>query len=856
MRNMNPASLLMVSVLAILASLSVNGAENPPKDLETSNGVVDDESFYIFKDGQAMTSVIIRQVPGEDAHDVVKAAETFCEDIARGYDLDVRMGENESVPNRIELVVEDRGWKRDDEAMITFPRSDRMRITGGKYGVIRALFHILQEFGGVRYLFQGEMFDIGVGTCYPKLEALAVPLKPIKLDSSFKLGRCDGKTAKYYGPYPDTRRYYWKWEVRLNAKSALKFGHAMSGAGYIFPLDEYAKSAEKPDEKMFPTLRGKRFIPYEELQPKRYGHYWQPCFTSQASVDEAVKNILARLRNEPETKYLPLSVNDCGGHCECERCLEMDAVNGKTNSMGYRERSESYYAWVNQVAERVSKEFPDVVFGCIAYREVADAPTFKLRSNVVPVLCFDINSCLDPEVMEKRKKQLTEWSEKASALGWWLYESDLKYTLPRAFTSAHAKMFRFGRDIGVQCVFAEAGYSTVNEGPKFYVFFKMLTDPDRDPDTLEREWCEACVGQEAAPFLKDYFDFWKRFWSEKVVKTSWWRSRRGVYLKMNQFGSYMHGLEPGDMAHCRSLMENMLTAAEKSGTDRQIERAKLMMTVFEWYEAGAVACGAEFFKPDGSLPDAEAAVKLIENIPMAVKSYKRWRAILNNTKNAFFARKLILNRSDPNVVSDPLASAADFIDDPSVKKAMVDLSANKDLPENIRFIAAVMSGELDKAGARNMVPDGSFESGTADGWETTSDVHGELENVEGTASKGNRSLKCVVEHPNFTICKKVPGAKPHTGYFFSARIFIPEDQPSLEGRLQFWGNPCDKTKKTRGWPKLPELRLKSGAWNYVSSIVPSHRETAWVNLGIRLGGFEKGDVAYIDDVQLYEIPAK
>ena len=103
--------------------------------------------------------------------------------------------------------------------------------------------------------------------------------------------------------------------------------------------------------------------------------------------------------------------------------------------------------------------------------------------------------------------------------------------------------------------------------------------------------------------------------------------------------------------------------------------------------------------------------------------------------------------------------------------------------------------------------------------------------------------------------------KPNTGYYFAARIFIPTNQPpslTLEGRLQFWGNPTRENGAINcDWPaSRPEMRLNPGQWNYVCAVVPGHAKADSVRLCVRLYNFANGAVAYIDDVQLFEIPAE
>ena len=116
-------------------------------------------------------------------------------------------------------------------------------------------------------------------------------------------------------------RYYWPWEAKLGGKARMCFSHDLSKI--MFPVRKYRGSATKPDDKIFPILRDARFLPYE--QPESYDHaHWQPCYSGRESADEAVKNLIAYLRQNPRTKSLGLGINDNGGFCECAACLKLD----------------------------------------------------------------------------------------------------------------------------------------------------------------------------------------------------------------------------------------------------------------------------------------------------------------------------------------------------------------------------------------------------------------------------------------------------------------------------------------------------------------------------------------------------
>ena len=821
--------------------------------------------FTIFKDGRATTTIVIRQIPGEAAREVVKAVEIFREDIAEGFDVGIPFGESYGGPNRIELVVEDRPLETEDATVIDFPADNVMRITGGKTGVMRALFWLLEEYAGVRYLGQGGEKPIH----FPDRAELVIPRETIRRNAAYPFGRLTGR-SRYYIDRPPTCRYFWLWEVRLGAKAPLRYNHALTASPQpprrwlhcrheiAFPLRKYRDGDEKPSEEMFPILHGKRYLPYLHLSGRHAPHDWQPCFTSQAAVDEAAANLIAHLEKHPYAKSLPLGVNDCGGHCECKRCVELDKTNGERNSMGYPERSESYYRWINQVVGRAAKRFPRVKFGVIAYREVLDPPSAKLHPNVIPVLCFDFNANIDPEVEKARKKLIEDWAAKAENIGFWAYDPGFYvFTLPRVYYREQQRMVQFIRDHKGAMGYSSGGYYfTANEGPKAYLHFKLTENPDLDLEATIMDWCRACVGEQAAPHLREYYAFWERFWREKASKTSWWESRRNVYLTRKLFGSYMYGLEPGDMAKCRRIMEQVVKLAELHGTEDQKIRAALQMRCFEWHEAAAKACAAESVAPDASIPSADAAAALVRGIPEALRSFGRWKTIPAKTRN-WYASGLILRGVDAGVVADSLMSVSDFVGEPAVKAELEKLVKAQTVTPDIRFLAKLMLKGAEADAAGNLLEDASLERVAEHGWATTHPVHGKISRAKGVAASGDHALKCEIQHNNYTIEKLIPNTTPGASFYFAARIFVPKGpMANLEGRLNIWGNPATDGRN-RTWPStIPDLRLTAGKWNYVSAMVPAHPEANTVWLRMRFKTFETGAVAYIDDLQLYELPRK
>lgn len=854
---------LLVSLLILTLTLPTLAQEGP---------------FHLYKDGQPMAIITApaellvppgerhvgyttRLIPAEAPADLSRAIEEFQADLARGYGqtlplLPTLPGQSlpETIlPNRLELVVEDRTPETEDLTRLDFPSPNVMRITGGLSGVQRALFRLLEQHAGVLYLYQGSRNKIGIGAHIPEGQTLAIPREPQEWSSAFRLHRGSLMSgAQAHQPGNMHRVYYWNWEARLGAKARLASAHMR----IPFPLDQYAAAEEKPDEEIFPILHGERYLPW--IAPENY-HHWQPRYSNPDTADEAVKNILIYLRENPHVTSVALGVNDSGGHCETERGREV----------------ETYYGWVNAVAERVAEEFPEVILTTLAYREVQEPPPFKLHPNVVTILCFDMHACMDPEVRALRERQIKEWSE-VSRLGHYGYNNgDHAYKLPRIYFDILQEMHQFLHEHGAEHAWTERSYTPETEGPKMYIYYKLLEDPYVEIEPLIQEWCDAAVGPEAGKPLRAYYAFWEEFWETKAIHSPWWRGgKRNIYLPYSGFGSFMYSLEPGDMAHCRELMEQVVALANQHGSEEQQQRAASQMTYFEWYEANATAIGAEYVQANGTIADAESAIGLLRNVPAAQEAGEK-SLVIPYTTSGWIAPGLVTRvRSAQmpeetrgyfsSVVTGSMALVSHHLNAENVVAELQRIRDNKQLVSDIRMLAQMLirAAEGDETG--NLAVNSSFEE-EALTWEPVMEVHGTVERSQEHVFEGDYSLKCKIKHENFMAHSHVLGAELDTPYFFSARVYIPEDQPVAEGRLYIRGSvlyrrPDGVLANRNHTTNIPEVVLKPGQWNYVSCTIPGafpderrNRFADGVAMRIYLRSFEIGDVAYIDDVQLYPI---
>ncbi|MBP1989086.1 DUF4838 domain-containing protein [Paenibacillus eucommiae] len=457
---------------------------------------------------------------------------------------------------------------------------------GTEFGV----YEFLERYVGVRWLMPGEL-----GEDVPELSLLTVPGTVIREEPAI-ISRDVVGFMGYHTREADAEisRIQLDWATKNRNNSAINFHHNLYR---LFPPSEYLES----HPEFFPHKNGKPYIPALNMG-------WQPCFSAEGIVEEAVKNIIAYFDENPDKISYSLGMID--GNAEgagfCEKAE-------RKNSLGLDDMSNIYYEWVNKVAEGVLKVYPDKYFGLLAYAEVFDPPTnVKLNSHVIPNITDERYSWADPRREEEGKQFMEKWLQAASQIAWYDYIWGSPYVVPRIFNHQLAENLKYAGANGVVGYFAEL-YPNFGEGPKPWLTMKLLWNPNQDEDELVQEWYERAVGQEAAADLAAYYDLWEQFWSTRAFETEWYSTwynsnPRYNFMPFNS-ATYLTDVTVEDIEESRRLLELVV---QKAGTEKQKARAALLLRSFEYYEASALSYP---IAGDREVPsDPAEALKLLEEL--------------------------------------------------------------------------------------------------------------------------------------------------------------------------------------------------------------------------------------------------
>ena len=158
----------------------------------------------------------------------------------------------------------------------------------------------------------------------------------------------------------------------------------------------------------------------------------QLCLSNPAVVERAIRDV----RNALEANYRPdaainivsVTQDDNQRYCVCENCTALaEQYGGQSGLMLW---------FVNQVADAVAPDYPDVVIDTFAYQYTRHAPTgIAPRDNVCVRLC-SIECCFahalnDPDCKDNVAfmQDLSDWSKLSKRLYVWDYVTNFAQTL-------------------------------------------------------------------------------------------------------------------------------------------------------------------------------------------------------------------------------------------------------------------------------------------------------------------------------------------------------------------------------------------------------------------------------------------
>lgn len=268
---------------------------------------------------------------------------------------------------------------------------------------------------------------------------------------------------------------------------------------------------------------------YSLIDGKRSHDRAQLCLTNPEVLEMLTERLKQRMRENPDNLIYSVSQNDWHGACECDNC----------QAIAKQEESEAgpVLWFVNQVAERIEKEFPDKFVGTLAYQYTRKPPkTIRPRENVVIRFC-SIECCFAHDFLSCPQnvafvEDMKGWANIAPRIYVWDYVVDFSnYVMPFpnfAVLQPNIKTLRDHNTIGImeQAAYQSRGgdFSEL----KAYLIAKLLWNPEAEVESIIDDFMYGYYGR-AGQYIRKYFDLAQGLVSKDTHFDIWIKATNELY---------------------------------------------------------------------------------------------------------------------------------------------------------------------------------------------------------------------------------------------------------------------------------------------------------------------------------------
>ena len=294
-----------------------------------------------------------------------------------------------------------------------------------------------------------------------------------------------------------------------------------SGHSWNAVIAPHGKYFEKHPE-WYPLVRGRR-MPRSDVSIRLPN---QLCVSSQSLRDHTVKQIVQFFRDNPRSRMFPMNPMDGPNYnCECDSCRALDPPGFEWNqdfsdfprfpNLRLPPLSDRYLNFVNHVAERVAKVFPDRLLEF--YNYASRVPPSREKAHPLVSVKFtylsgrEVNVPLrDPDDLLASKERgllqawaesgtrhltyypYTDWEHPDAGIHWYFNVSDLLRTLQRDY-----------RVVGMM----GETHTTIQADPMWWaIYARMLWDVDTDYRQVIAELCPVFYGPAGKPMTAFYME--------------------------------------------------------------------------------------------------------------------------------------------------------------------------------------------------------------------------------------------------------------------------------------------------------------------------------------------------------------
>ncbi|HUW60512.1 MAG TPA: DUF4838 domain-containing protein [Candidatus Bathyarchaeia archaeon] len=344
---------------------------------------------------------------------------------------------------------------------------------------------------------------------------------------------------------------------------------------------------------------------FSEIGGVRRKNETQLCLTNPDVLEIVAERMLKRMADSPGVRQHNFSQMDWYNYCQCANC---SAMNKKYGTLG-----GTQFWFVNQLAERTSKAYPEKLIGTLAYMYTEEAPKgLKMHPNAAVWLCHMYPSCDSHPVATcplnaDYKRRALDWSKRCSHLYIWHYIVDFAhYHNPFPNFDSMAADIRFYRDIRAEGIYLQ-GMSGGGGGGEFsllrpYYGTKLLWNPDCDPDAVIRDFLDGYYGAAAEPIYQ-----YVRMLHDKV---------RDDNIHMHLYTNPAQGYLPDDIVRQAAALFDQAEAAVNDDTEllERVRVARMPLVYARLFPRNGYTINDGKLTFNGEVAAASEAVQMLERM--------------------------------------------------------------------------------------------------------------------------------------------------------------------------------------------------------------------------------------------------
>ena len=456
----------------------------------------------------------------------------------------------------------DSGLMAEEELQIVV-ESDRLIIAGGRpRGTLYGVYQFLEDFMGVRFLTHDH-------THVPEAHPPRIPCGTYRYNPPFSF-RSNGYYENVVNPEFAAR-------LRVNRETEdEKFGGKSRqrlinhSCRTLMPFAKYG--ADHPE--YYALVDGKR-------DTDLFGGGPQLCVTNPEVIELASEAAIKQLEEHPEFRNVSVSQADTYAYCRCGPC---EAINQREDSA-----MAAQLAFVNAVAERVEKAYPDAKVGTLAYHYSRKPPkTIRPRHNVQiqlsSIACCTLHPINDPGCRKNRDfcRDMDTWGEVCNEIWVWNYNINfIAYDLPFPNLRVIGPNIRYFLGNNAKGLFIQSNVSCL--GGEFsdlrnYLSGRLMWNPYLDDRTILEEYLKLHYKSAAEP-LADYIDMFHDNAESKGVHPDCYPSAFEV------------GLNPEIAQRIFDYFESALELSDDDAVRARVEKASISAYRTMFVAGGEIAAG-------------------------------------------------------------------------------------------------------------------------------------------------------------------------------------------------------------------------------------------------------------------------